>query len=179
MVNRHVKGQSYERLIRNYLSEVTNWTVINPARIGFDGSDIDLVWMNIEAKNHKLRRVSQWLKQAESDSTTGLSAVIFKRRGKGAPGFQYLVMYDDVAAGMGITFPDIDFGVITEIDGIQYYSYNKSGLEQIEEMTKVFSGRNWIMKTKNLRAQPCVVMELDTFIGLKPQDVRPALPGVS
>jgi len=96
------KGQTFERLIANYLRDNLDPGIdIRPKNGRNDRGDIggvktvrgaDLV---LELKNHNRLELAEWLKEAEleagnADAAAGL--VVHKRKGAGAAGDQYVTL---------------------------------------------------------------------------------------
>lgn len=158
------KGASFERLIRNHLNSI-GIKAENPARTGFDGSDVDLGFMNLEAKNHKTRSLPAWMRQAQADATTNLYGVVHKSFGKAKATEQLVTLDPSVALALKIVIPQlVENEVVTH--GKQKWLYVRSAQ----------AGRieSWI-KTNNLlgewfiyhgTSQSYVTMSLQTFIGV-------------
>jgi hypothetical protein len=158
------KGASFERLIRNHLNGI-GINAENPARTGFDGSDVDMGFMNLEAKNHKTRSLPAWMRQAQADAKTNLYGVVHKCYGKAKATDQLVTLDPSVALALKIVIPQlVENGVVKS--GNRSWLYVKSAqARKIEDWVKEYNllGEWFIYHGTG---QSYVTMNFQTFISV-------------
>ena len=133
------KGAAFERLIRSYFNDA-GITAKNPARTGFDGSDVvlgDDDFMNLEAKSRKTRSLPAWFRQAEKDATTAYWGVVHKRPGKGKAEDQYITISPHVASLLRISVPaDRENKSTAKINGGKWLRIDSAQAKSLEQWLK-------------------------------------------
>lgn len=159
------KGASFERLIRNHFNAL-GIEAINPARTGFDGSDIELPGiLNLEAKNRKTRSLPAWTRQAERDATTPIYGIVHKRFGKGKPGDQFVTLSPGVALLLRIRIPEIANNEIKDTGAGVWYRVDSVQAKDMEGWVgyaDLEKAPLWFII--HGRSQDYITMNLEAFI---------------